>query len=164
MGRPTKLTPEVQADLVQAIRLGATRELACDYVGISTTTLYRWLQQGDVAEDGPYREFRDAIKKAEGRGAVEALARIQTAAKDGSWQAAAWLLERRHGYRRPASTMDRVVVVDSRQLVGVDPPVDASENLVAVDDPSDVTELEHRFRRRLHAAPPCRTQVSNRLA
>ena len=43
-----------------------------------------------------------AVKKAEGTGAVVSLERIHAAAAEGAWQAAAWLLERRfpHEYGR----------------------------------------------------------------
>jgi hypothetical protein len=49
-GRKTKLTPELQEQLVDALAAGAYAETACDYVGISTTTYYRWLQLGEQGE------------------------------------------------------------------------------------------------------------------
>lgn len=92
MAQPRKLTPELQARIVEALKLGATRRLAADYAGIGESTLRLWLSR-----TGPvYSSLLAAVKEAEAKGSVGALAKIQKAATDGQWQAAAWLLERRH--------------------------------------------------------------------
>lgn len=96
MGRPTKLTPEVQQRIVQAIQMGATYELACKYGGVSYDAFNEWRNKGDAASTGVYRQFCDAINDAEGKAAVSWLAKIEKAATDGAWQAAAWKLERRY--------------------------------------------------------------------
>jgi len=88
MARPTKYTPEAVKKITDAIQLGATHELACKYAGISEDSLARWQAR--------YADFAAAIKEAEGSGAVGWLLRIEAAAKNGSWQAAAWKLERRY--------------------------------------------------------------------
>ena len=46
-----------------------------------------------------YREFRESIKRAEAVAEVLAVARIRQAADNGTWQAASWFLERKHGER-----------------------------------------------------------------
>jgi len=91
-GRPCKLTPDTQAKLVQALSLGATRRAACEYAGISTETLRDWLLRPGAA----FSALSAALKEAEAKSTIGALAKIQKAATDGQWQAAAWLLERRH--------------------------------------------------------------------
>lgn len=83
-----KYTPEIAAAVVRAIELGATYELAAGYAGISADTLSRWRNR--------YAEFADMLKAAEGRAAVKWLAKIEQAASEGTWQAAAWKLERRY--------------------------------------------------------------------
>lgn len=88
MSRQSKLTPERQARLCEAIGLGATYAHACNYAGISYETFRRW-QRENVA-------FHDAIKMAEGKATVGWLAKIEREADNGSWQAAAWKLERRY--------------------------------------------------------------------
>ena len=103
MGRPTKLTTETQKRIVQALKLGSTHELACQYGGIKPSTFYRWMASGKLNRDPRKREFYDAVKEAEGAHALQALATIHRAAKDGDWKAGAWLLERRHGYTRDGS-------------------------------------------------------------
>ena len=87
-GRPTKYTPETVKKIVDAIRVGATFRLACDYAGITEETFSQWRKK--------YSEFSDAIKEAEGQGVVGWLAKIEKAANEGVWQAAAWKLERRY--------------------------------------------------------------------
>jgi hypothetical protein len=82
-----KLSPDVKDRLLEAIRLGATYELACQYAGISRQSLLRYRK--DVA-------FVTELEKAEGQAVVGWLAKIEKAASDGEWTAAAWKLERRY--------------------------------------------------------------------
>jgi hypothetical protein len=93
-GRKTKLTPDRTAKICQAIQLGATYDHACNYAGISMATFCEWRKSKP--------EFSEAIQKAEGNATVGWLAKIEKAANDGQWQAAAWKLERRypHEYGR----------------------------------------------------------------
>ena len=97
-GRKTKLTPELQDKIVSAIRAGNYAMVAAEYAGISTTTFYRWLQQGAEAKSGIYKDFRDAVKKAESDAEVRAVAIIQKH-MEGNWQAAMTYLERKHPNR-----------------------------------------------------------------
>lgn len=100
MARPTKLTPETQDRIVTAIRLGATYELAAQYGGIHYDTFRVWMDK--------YPAFSEAIKKAEGEALVGWLAKIEKAANDGAWQAAAWKAERRypHVYGRTVQAQE----------------------------------------------------------
>lgn len=120
MGRKSKLTPDLGERFCEAIRLGMNYKLACGYAGISEPTFYRWMQEAE-RQGGrkPQREFRDALKSAEAEGAAHSLAVINRAAKDGDWKAAAWILERRHDYRRDYAP----VVMDT-----VTAPIEESPN------------------------------------
>lgn len=96
-GRKLKLTPELIDQVVTAIRLGNYAQTACELVGIGTTTYYRWLETAEKSgSPAIYREFRDALKQAEAEAEVRTVARIMRAAEDGTWQASAWYLERKH--------------------------------------------------------------------
>lgn len=95
MGRPSKLTPEAQQRIAQAIEVGATYELAAQYGGVHYDTFRRWMERGEQAKSGAYFEFYEAIKQAEGKAAIKWLALIDKAAAE-TWQAAAWKLERRY--------------------------------------------------------------------
>jgi hypothetical protein len=88
MARPTKYNAEIAKKICDAIRVGATHELAAAYAGINQDTLTNWKHR--------YSDFSDAVKEAEGAAAVKWLAHIEKAAQDGNWQAAAWKLERKY--------------------------------------------------------------------
>jgi hypothetical protein len=88
MARKSKYTPEVVEHILEAIRMGATYELAAQYAGIGYSTFRDWMTS-KVA-------FSEAVKEAEGKAVVGWLAKIEKAASDGTWQAAAWKLERRY--------------------------------------------------------------------
>jgi transposase len=95
MGRPTKLTPEVQERIITALRAGNYQETAANYAGISAKTFYEWMQRGKDEPESIYRDFREAVEKAKSDAEVRDLYLIDQAAQSGSWQAAAWKLERK---------------------------------------------------------------------
>lgn len=88
MARPRKNTPSAKERIIEAVGLGATYERAAAAGGIGYSTLREWI----LAD----AEFAEAVKQAEAQRANEALSAIRRAARDGQWQAAAWLLERRY--------------------------------------------------------------------
>ena len=92
------LTPELQEKLCEAIRAGNTYEVACKYAGISVMTAWRWRKKGEASKSGKYVEFVKAIKKAEAEFEAETLGTIKKASFE-TWQAAAWMLERRFPQR-----------------------------------------------------------------
>ncbi|NDD26441.1 MAG: hypothetical protein EB103_06220 [Actinobacteria bacterium] len=108
VGRKPKLIadPEIITKLVNALRAGNYMEHAADYAGVHVSTVYRWLEKGngelERREQGykPDRsldqlcELCEAVKKAKGESVVRAMALIQNAASNGTWQASAWFLER----------------------------------------------------------------------
>jgi hypothetical protein len=101
------ITEQHIKDAEEAMRLGLTYELGASYIGVGRTTFYRWLSRGEREPGSIFCRFWDAVKRGEAKGAALSLARIQRAAKGSTdraaaWQADAWLLERRHGYRRDA--------------------------------------------------------------
>jgi len=98
--RRSKLTPQVQNRIINAIKAGSTYEIAAGFGGVTRATLWLWLKKGQDQNKGIYRTFFDAFKNAESQAAIRSLAIINREAQDGNWQAAAWLLERRFGYDR----------------------------------------------------------------
>ena len=92
-GRPTKLSDELQAQIVADVRAGSYAEVAAQRAGIGETTFYRWMRWGEAARPR-YRQFRQAIRDAEGHAEVRAVTLVATEmSKD--WKAAAWYLERK---------------------------------------------------------------------
>ncbi|NMP20749.1 hypothetical protein [Sulfobacillus harzensis] len=94
-GRPSKLTPERQKKLVDAIRAGNYYETACTYAGIDYTTFRLWMQKGEAREAKKYSDFFEAITRAEAEAESRAVALWQKAMPE-DWRAAQMFLERRH--------------------------------------------------------------------
>jgi len=100
MSRKLKITQETTDKICLAIRAGNYAKVAAEMAGIGETTYYRWLEEGQkVGASKVYREFWESIKRAEADAEVAAVALIRQAANNGTWQAASWLLERKHGER-----------------------------------------------------------------
>ena len=95
MARPSKLTPEVQERICQAIRAGNYYEAACAYAGIDYSTFRRWIVKGEKAKSGKYHNFCEAIKRAEHEAEVRMVAQWQKHMPE-NWQAIATFLERRY--------------------------------------------------------------------
>ena len=106
MPRPPKITEQHIRDAEEAQRLGLTYDLTSGYIGIGRSTFYSWLARGRKTPGGIYGRFVDALERGRAKGAALSLARIQRAAQGGQWQADAWILERRHGYRKESSETD----------------------------------------------------------
>lgn len=106
-GRPTCLTPAKLENLINAVRLNMPLEYAAAYAGIAKSTLFRWLREGarlgerleagDALTDEQlgFVQFSDSMKSATAQVIAEHLQNIDGEARS-SWQAAAWMLERRH--------------------------------------------------------------------
>lgn len=85
MGRPTKLTPELQKEIVQIVRAGNYIETACDYVGISRETFRIWMRRGERGwkTDEIYSAFVGAILEAKAAAEIESVTRIRASARMG---------------------------------------------------------------------------------
>jgi transposase len=95
LGRPAKLTPELQNKICDAIRAGNYLETAAAFAGIGKSTFYDWLRRGQRVSKGIYHDFSEAVEKALADSEARDVALIAKAAADGQWQAAAWRLERK---------------------------------------------------------------------
>lgn len=104
MARPTKRTPEREARIFEALRVGNTRPTAAAYAGISERTLRYWAEQSAV--------FADALRAREAEAEMAATAAIWRAAKEGDWHAAAWFLE--HRYPDDWGRTTRVIFINVR--------------------------------------------------
>lgn len=87
----------------KAIQQGCTYEAGASSIGVSVHTIYLWLRLGRAAtrKNDKYLKFLKAVKKAEHQRQQFLLQQIlEASGKD--WKAAAWLLERRDGFRKDA--------------------------------------------------------------
>ena len=106
-GRKTLLTPERQDAIVTMLEAGGYIEDACEAVGIDPRTYYHWLKRGKDEEDRinadiaptpnetPFLQFFQAVRKAQADGIMQHVMNIDHHAKNGTWQASAWILERK---------------------------------------------------------------------
>lgn len=127
-GRPTKFTPETIKKLLTALSQGNYRETACRYAGISHQTLRNWIAKAETPDAPPeYVEFLEALEKAEADAEVLDIAIIRQAAQGGTWQAAAWIRERKNPERWGRREASKVEVsgpdggpIELRATLGVD--------------------------------------------
>ena len=106
--KPTKFVadPGLIKRLTDALKVGNYVDDACTYAGVARPTFYLWLKRGTTERDriaagetpipaeAAYVEIVDAVEKARAEAVVRNVHVIQNAARDGTWQAAAWWLER----------------------------------------------------------------------
>jgi transposase len=90
MARPTKLTPDVQEKICEAIRHGATYQAASEAAGVAYSTFNDWHK--DLRPR--FVKFSEAIRRANADAQLDLLAKIANKSKE-DWRAAAWILERR---------------------------------------------------------------------
>src|SRR5262245_2114298 len=114
VGRPSALTDDLRAQVERELAMGATQALVAQHAGVTERTIKRWIADGKVVRRqlehapppaAPELPIAERLVQAE-PGLVAAI--IQ-AAQRGSWQAAAWLLERsypdRWGRREPKAPL-----------------------------------------------------------
>ena len=108
MGRPSIITPEMTNRIVQLLKAGNYVETAAAMAGVSKQTLFNWMKRGARErerleknprakvrlKEAPYADFLDSVEKAQAQAEVVDVAAISAGAR-GSWQAAAWRLERK---------------------------------------------------------------------
>jgi hypothetical protein len=85
----------MQEKLCRIIRAGNYAETAAAACGINRDTLREWIKRGAREGAGRYHDLAVAIDEASGHAEVRAVAIIGKAAET-QWQAAAWMLERKH--------------------------------------------------------------------
>jgi len=110
-GRKTLLTPERQQAIITMLEAGGYIDDACEAVGVDPSTYYKWLKRGKDEEErlnagldpDPkhtlFFEFFQAVRKANAEGVMSHILNIDHHAKDGTWQASAWILERKQPHK-----------------------------------------------------------------
>ena len=81
-GRPSKLTPELQEEILTSIREdGCTYADACLQAGISESTFHLWKKKGAEQKRGRFSEFSEELKAAEAGFRAVRLKRLVDAAE-----------------------------------------------------------------------------------
>lgn len=91
MGRPSKLTPEVQESICRTLSAGVDLDTACRREGIGRSTVYDWIERGKKDEE-PYASFLLAVDKAQADVETGVTFQVIKASKT-QWQAGAWWLK-----------------------------------------------------------------------
>ena len=108
-GRPQCFTQAKSDRIVQAIRNGLPYKLAAAAGGVSYNTFIRWRNQGTKDDAQPhFRQFLNQVRIAEAEAAERLVGIIEERARI-HWQAAAWMLERRHPdlFTKDTALLDR---------------------------------------------------------
>jgi hypothetical protein len=124
----SKYTEERHTTIVEAIRSGNSKATSFRLAGIAPDTGHDWLKFGrDRADEYPnYAKLVDDVEQALAEYEASRVSLITTAADTGSWQAAAWWLERRNsetwgrhdrikheGNNRPTIQLNQVILKDA---------------------------------------------------
>lgn len=94
VARPGKLTAEVQAEICRHLREGLFRRAAAGLVGIPEQTVSLWFNRGAGETRGRYRDFFDAVNRAEAEFMEDASRKIVDSASSNP-KHLQWLLSRR---------------------------------------------------------------------
>jgi hypothetical protein len=83
------LDDQVERELCKLVAEGLAYETCCDLCGISRSTFYLWLQNGEAEPESRYGLFARRVAEANGR----AIRLLHNRVKESN---PAWILERRH--------------------------------------------------------------------
>lgn len=97
-GRPSKFTANTRRRIIEAVASGNYYEAACQYAGVDYSTFRRWVEKGEKARSGEYKDFCEALRQAEATAEVRVVAQWQTAMPN-DWRACAEFLTRRFSDR-----------------------------------------------------------------
>jgi transposase len=124
-GRPSSYTRELGKQLCKLVEAGNFLDTAAATVGIAKSTLFLWLRRGArERRKGAQTElahFSAEMEMAEARAETRNVLIVGMAAEK-QWQAAAWMLERRHRERWSRNTLELTGPDGAAGIVFVLPP------------------------------------------
>ena len=127
-----KTEPDVAKRFLECIELGMTIQASCDYAGIIPETFYQWQRKaeadegaGKTSRNSAYIKFINEFKKSKSKCQQRHLKTIQDASERGSWQASAWILERR--FPETFALKNQVDLTDTKIVVVNDVVKDGNE-------------------------------------
>jgi uncharacterized membrane protein YqiK len=96
--------------ILSYLRAGGFVETAAAAAGISKQTFYNWIKAGEDGKTPQLAQFAKDVESALALFELGAVSLIAQAGKDGQWQAAAWLLERKFPDRYARQTKDQAAI------------------------------------------------------
>jgi hypothetical protein len=130
------LTATMQKDVCDLVPLGVGPREAAAAKGIDGETFATWMTWGRMGGRGrgKYAAFVRALEEAEAIAEATMIGRVQRAANEGVWQAAAWLAERRFpGRWTRKSVMEDLKVHGPRTTRGTEDPFAELDNVASID-------------------------------
>lgn len=117
-GRTEKLTQDGIHTAIKYCRAGLPDYQIAAILGVTRETYSRWINHPKTENQ---RQLAHALKKADAEREANLVSRIMRASDD-TWQAAAWLLERKYPERyarptRPEDSTDTAVLKAAKELV-----------------------------------------------
>lgn len=114
-GKPSIIS-KVKVDILYALSKGQSRTQAADYAGVHRETLHKWIRKASNpdCDNEELKIFLTEIRKAEAVHAQNLLDLLGSSATH-SWQAAAWILERRYKYVKPGDVSTQNVKITNEQ-------------------------------------------------
>ena len=117
-GRTEKLTQDGIRTAIKYCRAGLPDCQIAAILGVTRETYSRWINHPKTENQ---RQLAHALKKADAEREANLVSRIMQASDD-TWQAAAWLLERKYPERyarptRPEDSTDTAVLKAAKELV-----------------------------------------------
>lgn len=126
-GRKTKRTPQLEEELLQALRLGNNRSTSCAYVGLPISTFETWLRN--------FEQFRAAVELAEATAEVRVVGSLRRAIEHGSVRAQMFWLQTQRGWKITQQIDIEVTVRTLALQMGLDPDLALGEVQRILDVP-----------------------------
>jgi len=120
MASPRKLNPEVHETIVEHVRSGSFVSVAAQQAGISPSTFRTWMERGEMEEariaegfdpnpdEAVFLAFKKDVDSARAEAEIESVKMVRMASRNGTWQAAAWYLERSFPQRWARNRIEEV--------------------------------------------------------
>jgi hypothetical protein len=127
---------DLREEICGLVKLGGAPREAAAAKGVDGETFATWLTQGRMGGKGrgPEIAFVRAIEQAEAEAELLMIGRVQRAASDGVWQAAAWLAERRFPSRWTRKSVQEDLFKNTpRTLRGTEDPFAELDNVASID-------------------------------
>lgn len=137
MGRKSKLTDKARREILQVISVGGSKSLAAKHAGITLVTLCNWLNRGERATRGEFKEFYLEFQQAQARPDILAMGIVQRAVKDGDIKAAMWWLEKKTGWGQAQEPAVQISITPENMSVTqlLQEAETVSQNLKAIAPP-----------------------------
>jgi hypothetical protein len=137
----SKLTPQVHECIVECIKAGSYQVVAAHSAGIGMTTFRTWLERGEMEEariaegfdpnpdEAKFLQFKKDVEIARAQAEIESVEVVRQAGRNGTWQAAAWYLERSFPQRWSKTSFEEIV----EEKKGADPDLALTKLLARLE-------------------------------